>query len=103
MMQFLTNDYLPSTMHKVGLNTRERYAFAYFHEPNFSSFITPLPEFQQGIHYGTHFTNMAMRNYSDRITAKRMRSENRMEILDRLRDAARNGHPDSAADAVSLA
>jgi isopenicillin N synthase-like dioxygenase len=93
MMQFLTNDYLPSTLHKVGLNTSERYAFAYFHEPNFSSFITPLSEFQEGIHYGTHFTNMFMRNYSDRITAKRMVNENRMNILDSLRDAARDQQP----------
>jgi isopenicillin N synthase-like dioxygenase len=88
MMQFLTNDYLPSTLHKVGLNTRERYAFAYFHEPNFSSVITPVSKFKESIHYGTHFTNMAMRNYSERITAKRILKENRMEILDGLRNAA---------------
>jgi 2OG-Fe(II) oxygenase superfamily len=85
MMQYLTNDYLPSTPHKVGLNTRERYAFAYFHEPNFSSILQPLPEYgtaDKGIHYGTHFTNMFMRNYPERITAKRMRAENRMAILE---------------------
>ena len=87
-MQFLTNDYLPSALHKVGLNTRERYAFAYFHEPNFSSMITPFSESQESIHYGTHFTNMFMRNYSERITAKRIQQENRMEILDSLRSAA---------------
>jgi len=87
-MQFLTNDYLPSTLHKVGLNTRERYAFAYFHEPNFSSVITRPSKFQESIHYGTHFTNMFMRNYSERITAKRILKENRMKILDELRHGA---------------
>ncbi|KAL2059730.1 hypothetical protein VTL71DRAFT_10222 [Oculimacula yallundae] len=67
MMQLITNDYLPSTPHKVGLNYDERYAFAYFHEPNFSSVIKTLPEFQdrtekvdksEVIHYGTHFTEI---------------------------------------------
>ena len=88
MMQYMTNDYLPSTPHKVGLNTRERFAFAYFHEPNFTSVIKPLPEYAPaqldtpGIHYGTHFTNMFMRNYPERITAARIRAENRMAILD---------------------
>ena len=87
-MQYLTNDYLPSTPHKVGLNTRERYAFAYFHEPNFSSVIKPLSECQDGIHYGTHFTNMFMRNYPERITAKRIHAENRMGILEDLKKGA---------------
>jgi isopenicillin N synthase-like dioxygenase len=87
MMQYMTNDFLLSTPHKVGLNTRERYTFAYFHEPNFSSVIQPLPEYgavNKDIHYGTHFTNMFMRNYPERVTAKRMRAENRMAILDSL-------------------
>ena len=88
MMQYITNSYLPSTPHKVGLNTRERFAFAYFHEPNFSSVMKPLPGFEagqepvDGIHYGTHFTNMFMRNYPKWITADRMRAEGRMALLD---------------------
>jgi isopenicillin N synthase-like dioxygenase len=89
-MQYMTNDYLPSTPHKVGLNTRERFAFAYFHEPNFSSVVRPLPGYatsatadaDAGIHYGKHFTDMFMRNYPERVTAKRMRAENRLAILD---------------------
>lgn len=87
-MQYLTNSYLPSTPHKVGLNTAERFAFAYFHEPNFSAVIKPLPEYDpaaaeaDGIHYGTHFTNMFMRNYPERITAKRIEREGRMRILE---------------------
>jgi isopenicillin N synthase-like dioxygenase len=87
----MTNSFLPSTPHKVGLNTRERFAFAYFHEPNFSSVIKPLEKFadpagvqEKGIHYGTHFTNMFMRNYPERITAQRMMKEGRMEILKQL-------------------
>jgi isopenicillin N synthase-like dioxygenase len=88
MMQYLTNDYLPSTPHKVGLNTRERYAFAYFHEPNFSRVIKPLLEYQDGIHYGTHFTNMFMRNYPQRITTKRIHTENRMSVLEDLKKVA---------------
>jgi isopenicillin N synthase-like dioxygenase len=89
MMQYLTNSHLPSTPHKVGLNTAERFAFAYFHEPNFSAVVKPLPEFAagaatDGIHYGTHFTNMFMRNYPERITAKRVKEEGRMGILEQL-------------------
>jgi isopenicillin N synthase-like dioxygenase len=97
MMQYLTRDYLPSTPHKVGLNTRERYAFAYFHEPNFNAVIKPLRDHDHlaandkpSIHYGTHFTNMFMRNYPERITAKRVVAENRMAILDKL--AAEQGY-----------
>jgi isopenicillin N synthase-like dioxygenase len=80
MMQYITNSFLPSTPHKVGLNTRERFAFAYFHEPNFSAVMKPLEGFQagqeptEGIHYGSHFTNMFMRNYPQRITADRMKA-----------------------------
>jgi isopenicillin N synthase-like dioxygenase len=87
MMQYMTNSYLPSTPHKVGLNTRERYAFAYFHEPRFQAVLKPLPGFEagqtsgEGIHYGTHFTNMFMRNYPDRITTQRIIAENRTALL----------------------
>lgn len=87
-MQYLTNDYLKSLPHKVGLNTAEHYAFAYFHEPSFSSVVKPLPEYQPGIHYGTHFTSMFMRNYPERITAKRVEAEGRLETLEELRNLA---------------
>ncbi|KHN94689.1 2-oxoglutarate-dependent ethylene/succinate-forming enzyme [Metarhizium album ARSEF 1941] len=43
MMQYMTNSFLQSTPHKVGLNVRERFAFAYFHEPNFRAVVKPLP------------------------------------------------------------
>jgi len=90
-MQFLTNGFLYSTPHKVGLNTAERFAFAYFHEPNFNSVLEPLPGYGEKIHYGTHFTNMFMRNYPERVTAKRIHDENRLELLDRLRADALSG------------
>lgn len=88
MLQYMTNSYLPSTPHKVGLNTRERYAFAYFHEPNFRSVVKPLEGYKsltekadEGIHYGTHFTNMFLRNYPDRITTKKLLDEGRCKLL----------------------
>ena len=90
-MQFLTNGFLNSTPHKVGLNTAERFAFAYFHEPNFNTVLETLPEYGENaekIHYGTHFTNMFMRSYPERVTAKRIHDEHRLEVLDRLRNEA---------------
>ncbi|KAF4890371.1 2-oxoglutarate-dependent ethylene/succinate-forming enzyme [Colletotrichum fructicola] len=87
IMQYITNSYLPSTPHKVGLNTRDRFAFAYFHEPSFQAVAKPLPGYdvgqfpKEGIHYGTHFTNMFLRNYPERITTKRMMAENRLAKL----------------------
>ncbi|KAJ4405661.1 hypothetical protein N0V82_010283 [Gnomoniopsis sp. IMI 355080] len=87
MMQYMTNSFLPSTPHKVGLNTRERFAFAYFHEPNFQAVAKPLPGYnagqnpEEGIHYGTHFTNMFLRNYPDRITTQRLLAEDRYKLL----------------------
>jgi len=93
MMQYLTSSFLKSTPHKVGLNNQERYTIAYFHEPNFRAVVKPLEEYSncntssspaaedEGIHYGTHFTNMFMRNYPDRITTKRLVAEDRYSSL----------------------
>jgi 2-oxoglutarate dioxygenase / 2-oxoglutarate/L-arginine monooxygenase/decarboxylase len=88
IMQFLTDGRLLSTPHKVKLNTRERYAMAYFHEPNFNAVIRPLadPASADYIHYGTHFTNMFMRCYPDRITTRRIQAEDRLSTLRDLRD-----------------
>lgn len=93
-MQYLTRNYLTATPHKVGLNTRERYAIAYFHEPSFQAVLKPLDggcggmaqqpaDGSEGIHYGTHFTNMFMRNYPDRITTRRLVAEDRYSLLER--------------------
>jgi hypothetical protein len=97
MMQYMTNSYLPATPHKVGLNDKERYSFAYFHEPNFQATCKPLPGYNagqapaEGIHYGTHFTNMFLRNYPDRITTHRLMFENRYA---KLSEIALNTMPD---------
>jgi 2-oxoglutarate dioxygenase / 2-oxoglutarate/L-arginine monooxygenase/decarboxylase len=90
IMQFLTDGLLLSTPHKVTLNTRERFAMAYFHEPNFNAVVRPFsePHGDDYIHYGTHFTNMALRNYPERVTSKRIDAENRLAILNRIRAAA---------------
>ena len=88
ILQFMTDGYLLSTPHKVRMNTRERYALAYFHEPNFEATARPLfdPTRQESIHYGTHFTNMFMRCYPERITTRRIIAENRLAHLPALPD-----------------
>jgi isopenicillin N synthase-like dioxygenase len=93
ILQFLTDGELLSTPHKVLLNTRERFAMAYFHEPNFNATVRPVtdPADDEYIHYGTHFTNMFLRCYPDRITTKRIYAENRLAILDQLREESVSG------------
>jgi isopenicillin N synthase-like dioxygenase len=82
ILQFLTGGELLSTPHKVKLNTRERYTMAYFHEPNFDANVHPTNDAGDGdIHYGTHFTNMFMRCYPDRITTRRIIEEDRLAIM----------------------
>jgi 2-oxoglutarate dioxygenase / 2-oxoglutarate/L-arginine monooxygenase/decarboxylase len=90
ILQFMTDGYLLSTPHKVKLATRERFALAYFHEPNFNACVRPLfaPSSYEQIHYGTHFTNMFTRCYPDRITTRRIIDEDRWSILARLRNEA---------------
>jgi isopenicillin N synthase-like dioxygenase len=87
ILQFLTGGRLLSTPHKVTLNTRERYTMAYFHEPNFSATVRPFGHAgpDEHIHYGTHFTNMFMRCYPDRVTTRRIHDENRLSVLASLR------------------
>ncbi|WP_030440504.1 2-oxoglutarate and iron-dependent oxygenase domain-containing protein [Actinoplanes subtropicus] len=86
ILQFLTGGLLLSTPHKVRLNTRERFAMAYFHEPSFVSTVRPLfgPANDETIHYGTHFTNMFVRCYPDRITTRRILAEDRLALLTAL-------------------
>ena len=87
ILQYITNSYLLSTPHRVALNTVERFAIAYFHEPNFRATARPLPGFdggqtpREGIHYGTHFTNMFVRSYPDRTTTKRLLAGNQLALL----------------------
>ena len=88
IMQFITGGTLLATPHKVRLADRERYTFAYFHEPSFSATARPLDEAESGesIHYGTHFTNMFMRCYPERVTTARIEAEGRLSVLDQLRE-----------------
>jgi isopenicillin N synthase-like dioxygenase len=90
ILQFLTDGRLLSTPHKVTLNTRERYTMAYFHEPNFNAVIRPVagPASDDYIHYGTHFTNMFLRCYPDRITTRRIEAEDRLPVLHDMREKA---------------
>ncbi|MBD3887699.1 isopenicillin N synthase family oxygenase [Phormidium tenue FACHB-886] len=91
ILQFMTNGYLLSTPHKVRLNTRERFALAYFHEPNFDACVRPLfePSSDEYIHYGRHFTSMFMRSYPDRITTRRLVNEDRLSNLAPVKNNAR--------------
>jgi isopenicillin N synthase-like dioxygenase len=88
ILQFLTGGLLLSTPHKVRLGERERFAMAYFHEPNFQACVRPLdnPVGEERIHYGTHFTTMFMRCYLDRITTRRILDEGRLSVLEHLRE-----------------
>jgi isopenicillin N synthase-like dioxygenase len=83
ILQFMTGGLLLSTPHKVRMATRERYALAYFHEPNFEASARPLfdPTSEEAIQYGAHFTNMFMRCYPERITTQRIVAENRLAQL----------------------
>ncbi|MBE9177215.1 isopenicillin N synthase family oxygenase [Oculatella sp. LEGE 06141] len=91
ILQFMTHGYLLSTPHKVRLNTRERFALAYFHEPKFSRCVRPLfwPLGNDHIDYGTHFTNMFMRSYPDRITTRRIIAEDRLTNWTRFAQSPR--------------
>jgi isopenicillin N synthase-like dioxygenase len=90
ILQFLTGGILLSTPHKVRLAERERFAMAYFHEPNFEACVRPLDHRvgEERIHYGTHFINMFMRCYPDRVTTRRILDEDRLAVLDHLREQA---------------
>ena len=92
ILQFLTGGRLLSTPHKVLLNTRERFTMAYFHEPNFEAVVRPLddPHGDEIIHYGTHFTNMFMRCYPDRVATRRIVAEDRLRVLSDLLSGVRN-------------
>lgn len=45
ILQFLTSNDILATPHKIALNTKERFAFAYFYELNFNAVIETQPEF----------------------------------------------------------
>ncbi|MER6563172.1 2-oxoglutarate and iron-dependent oxygenase domain-containing protein [Streptomyces sp. NPDC001027] len=88
VFQLITGGELLSTPHKVKLADRPRYAFAYFHEPNFQAVVRPAlsTDNAESLHYGSHFTSMFMRCYPDRATTQRINTEGRLSILDKLRE-----------------
>ncbi|MDX3243623.1 2-oxoglutarate and iron-dependent oxygenase domain-containing protein [Streptomyces sp. ME18-1-4] len=92
LLQFITGGELLSTPHKVKLADKERYAFAYFHEPSFQAVARPLGSAESGdeesLHYGSHFTNMFLRCYPDRVTTRRIHAEDRLSVLAKLREKA---------------
>ncbi|MEN7549929.1 2-oxoglutarate and iron-dependent oxygenase domain-containing protein [Rapidithrix thailandica] len=88
ILQFITNGYLLSTPHKVKLHpSKERFALAYFHEPNFEAYAKPVGSLnsEEYIHYGEHFTNMFMRCYPDRVTTQRIEKEGRLAVLQKMK------------------
>lgn len=90
ILQFLTGGLILSTPHQVKLNTRERFAITYFHEPNFEARVYPLFDrsTKESIHYGTHVTNMLMRCYPARITTRRILEDDRLSTLSAIRQKA---------------
>lgn len=105
ILQLLTGGYLLSTPHKVRLATRERFALAYFHEPNFDASICPLsnPSSDDCLHYGTHFTKMFMRCYPDRITTRRIINEDRLSNFSRRLRRHPSGRQKSSQPRAAIA
>ncbi|KAK1973800.1 hypothetical protein LZ30DRAFT_755059 [Colletotrichum cereale] len=67
IMQYITNSYLPSTPYKAVAKPLPGYSVR--------------QSLEEGIHYSTHFINMFVRNYPERITTKRIHAENRLALL----------------------
>jgi hypothetical protein len=99
-------------MHRVCLSSTERFSFAYFHDPNFDTFLQPLlplaggdydlekaaaedtKEKYKGIYYGAYFTRLLMATYPNRPATKRIileveNGERRLAVLSALEAAAR--------------
>nr|VFK18546.1 MAG: Isopenicillin N synthase [Candidatus Kentron sp. LPFa] len=89
-LQFITDNHILATIHKVLLNTRERFSMAYFHEPDFNACVYPLsnPSDKDYLFYGEHFTNMFMRCYPNGATTRRIMDENRLSVLTDLKNKA---------------
>lgn len=87
LLQYITGDTIMATPHKVELHPKkERYAIAYFHEPNFGCSLSPLvgSNIPEKVHYGKHFTDMFMRCYPQRLTTLKIISEGRYALLDQI-------------------
>nr|VFK55271.1 MAG: Isopenicillin N synthase [Candidatus Kentron sp. TUN] len=86
IMQFITSSYLISTLHKIKLNTMERFSMAYFHDPDFNSCVRPLGNSEEYIFYGEYFTKIVMKSYPERDVTRRIMNENRLSVLATLKD-----------------
>lgn len=87
MMEVATQRKLKANLHKVILNEeRERFAIAYFHEPKFSQTLQAVNSKgkKKEIVYGKHLTKMYTKAYPDRITTKRIESEELCNNIDKL-------------------
>jgi isopenicillin N synthase-like dioxygenase len=94
LLQYITGDYLISTPHKVVLHQKiERFAIAYFHEPNFSCSVRPLlgENEPDEFFYGKHFTDMFMRCYPERSTTRRIEALGLYAGLESIRRAGLDG------------
>lgn len=88
LLQYITGDYLISTPHKVELHRdSERFALAYFHEPNFARSLRPHIGTNEppSLLYGKHFTDMFMRSYPERPVTTRIQREHRYQVLETIR------------------
>lgn len=87
LLQYITGNYLTSTPHRVKLDSAaERFAMAYFHEPNFGCSVRPLigDNRPDCFFYGKHFTDMFMRCYPERSTTLKIIEENRYQTLESI-------------------
>jgi isopenicillin N synthase-like dioxygenase len=92
ILEFLTSGALVATPLEVVIGEGEQQVMTYFHEPSFDAGMRPVVEPGNGfIHYGTHFTNVFMRRYPDRITTQRIAVEDRLSILESLSRRANVG------------
>ncbi|MET0236379.1 MAG: MFS transporter [Kibdelosporangium sp.] len=82
ILAFLTSGALAATPLEVGVDQGGQQVMTYFHAPVFDSGMRPVLEPGDGyIHYGTHFTDVFMRRYPDRITTQRITVEDRLSVL----------------------
>ena len=87
LLQYISGDILMATPHKVALHPqKERYAIAYFHEPNFEASLTPLvgTNIPERVHYGRHFTDIFMRCYPQKPTTLKIIREGHYALLDTI-------------------
>lgn len=92
ILEFLTSGALVATPLEVVIGDGDQQVMSYFHEPGFDAGMRPVLEPGDGfIHYGTHFTNVFMRRYPDRITTQRIAVEDRLSVLASLSHRASVG------------